>query len=116
MLFHFNGRTGKFPLNISVLISNIHPNTPELFRLKKFSYQERYSGVHVEVFQVEADHADSLSKRPAVCEVIIEPEGQREDVNQVCQSQIYHERYCLGLLPVKKYPEVSAKTCSIFDL
>ena len=48
------------------------------------AYQEHYGSVHVEVFEVEAEQADASPKRPCVCEVIINPEGQREDVRQVC--------------------------------
>lgn len=64
-------------------------------------YQEHYGSIHVEVFEVEAEQADSLSKRPGVCEVIIDPERQREDVGQVSQSQVYHEDHCFGLLTVE---------------
>lgn len=65
------------------------------------AYQEHYSGVHVEVFQVEAEQADASSKGPVECEVIINPEGQREDVGQVSYCQVYHEDHCLGLLTVE---------------
>lgn len=38
-----------------------------------------------------------------MCEVIINPEGQREDVGQVCQGQVYHEDHRLGLLTVEQH-------------
>lgn len=47
------------------------------------AYQEHYGGVHVEIFKVEAEQTDAFSKWPRVCAVIINPEGQREDVGQV---------------------------------
>ncbi len=65
------------------------------------AYQEHYSGVHVEVFEVEAEQADASSKGPFVCEVIINPEGQGKDVGQVGQCQVYHEDHRLGLLAVE---------------
>lgn len=36
-------------------------------------------------------------------EIIIDPEGQREDVGQVCDRQVYHEDHRLGLLAVKRH-------------
>lgn len=77
------------------------------------AYQEHYGGVHVEVFEVEAEQAHALSKGPRVADVIINPEGQRENVGQVCQRQVYHEDHCLGLLTVEHHAEELAmqRTC-----
>lgn len=66
------------------------------------AYQEHYGSVHVEVFYVEAEQADGSTKWPGVCEVIINPEGQREDVCQVSNRQVYHEDHSLGLLTVEQ--------------
>lgn len=43
-------------------------------------------------------------------EVIVDPEGQREDVGQVCHRQVYHEDHRLGLLTVEQHTEELA-TC-----
>lgn len=72
------------------------------FTLKWWSlppaYQEGDSSVHVEVLEIEAEQAEATSERPNVCEVIINPEGQREDVGQVRQRQVDHEDHRLGVL------------------
>lgn len=69
------------------------------------TYQEHYGCVHVEVLEVEAEQADASTKWPSVCEVIINPEGQGEDVCQVSNWQVYHEDHCLGLLTVEQRAE-----------
>lgn len=33
-----------------------------------------------------------------MCEVIVNPEGQREDVGQICQRQVDHEDHRFGVL------------------
>lgn len=67
-----------FPPSFDILCS-----IPGSFSAWTLAHQEHYGGVHVEVLEVEAEQADTSSERPGVCEVIINPEGQREDVGQV---------------------------------
>lgn len=40
-----------------------------------------------------------------MCEGIIDPEGQREDVDQICRGQIDHKDHILGLLPMEQHQE-----------
>lgn len=62
------------------------------------AYQEGNSSVHVEVLEIEAEQAEALSKRPNVRKVVINPEGQREDVGQIRQRQVDHEDHRFGVL------------------
>lgn len=38
-----------------------------------------------------------MSKWPKMCEVIINPEGQRQDVGQIRQRQVDHEDHRFGV-------------------
>lgn len=66
------------------------------------AYQERNSSIHVEVLQIEAKQAEATSKWPNMCEVIINPEGQREGVGQIRQRHVDHEDHRLGVLTEKR--------------
>ena len=64
------------------------------------AHQEDDGSVHVEVLQVEAEQAGGASEGPGVREVVVDPEGQREDMRQVCKGQVDHEDQRLHFLAV----------------
>lgn len=66
------------------------------------AHQEGDGSVHVEVLEVKAEEADPLPEGPRVREVVVDPEGQGQDVGQVGHRQVDHEDHRLGLLAVEK--------------
>ena len=44
------------------------------------SHQEGDGSVHVEVFEVETEQTQCLSKGPGVCQVVVDPQRQRHDM------------------------------------
>ena len=64
------------------------------------AHQEDDGSVHVEVLQVEAQQAGDASKGPGEREIVVDPEGQREDMRQVCNGQVDHEDQRLHFLAV----------------
>lgn len=66
------------------------------------AHQEGNGGVHVEVLEVKAEEAHPSPKGPRVGEVVVDPEGQRQDLGQVSHRQVDHEDHSLGVLAVEK--------------
>lgn len=70
------------------------------------AHQEGNGSVHVEVLEVKAEEAHPSSKGPRVGEVVVDPQGQRQDMGQVGHCQVDHEDHRLGVLAVEKKVEL----------
>lgn len=46
------------------------------------THQEEDGGVHVDVLEIEAYHADRVTKGPGVGEVVVDPQRQREHLRR----------------------------------
>lgn len=53
--------------------------------------KEANAGIHVKILQIEAELAEEGSKWPLVVDVIIYPQRQGKDLNEVSSGQINHE-------------------------
>lgn len=54
------------------------------------AHQEVDGGVHVDIFEIEADHTQGVPKGPAVVEVIVDTHGQREHLGGATRGQRSH--------------------------